>query len=102
MTYIPTIKKNKGKTMTLVEAVLQILKRNVPILPDSKKKQRNARILLCAPSEAAANVLCSQLSPHLDEKQVHVCVCDPLLSTYIKNGLGLNYKWSLLLSLLAK
>lgn len=48
-----------GKTSTVVEAILQIC-----------RSSPSMRILACAPSDAAADVLCERLSLHLDRSKL--------------------------------
>ncbi|XP_029011902.1 putative helicase mov-10-B.1 [Betta splendens] len=49
-----------GKTVTLVEAIKQI-----------EKTQDHCRILACAPSNSAADLLCTKILDHVDEFKVH-------------------------------
>ncbi|PWA28754.1 hypothetical protein CCH79_00014845 [Gambusia affinis] len=49
-----------GKTVTLVEAIKQI-----------EKTQTSCHILACAPSNSAADLLCSKIREHVDEHKVY-------------------------------
>ncbi|KAM4738304.1 putative helicase mov-10-B.1 [Anableps anableps] len=49
-----------GKTVTLVEAIKQI-----------EKTQTFCHILACAPSNSAADLLCSKIREHVDERKVY-------------------------------
>ncbi|KAM6925346.1 putative helicase mov-10-B.1 [Xenentodon cancila] len=49
-----------GKTVTVVEAIKQI-----------EKTQASCRILACAPSNSAADLLCSKIIQHVDEHKVY-------------------------------
>ena len=63
-----------GKTLTIVEAVLQLLRRDRETTEAAEATEAASgvlsdrppllRVLLCAPSEAAANVLCMRLAKH--------------------------------------
>lgn len=48
-----------GKTVTLVEAIKQI-----------EKNQAYSRILACAPSNSAADLLCKKILDHVDFRKV--------------------------------
>nr|XP_020471905.1 putative helicase mov-10-B.1 [Monopterus albus] len=49
-----------GKTVTLVEAIKQI-----------EKTQASCHILACAPSNSAADLLCTKILEHVDQHKVH-------------------------------
>ncbi|XP_062420873.1 putative helicase mov-10-B.2 [Pungitius pungitius] len=49
-----------GKTVTVVEAIKQI-----------EKTQAGCRILACAPSNSAADLLCKKILDHVDERKVY-------------------------------
>ncbi|XP_008334715.1 putative helicase mov-10-B.1 [Cynoglossus semilaevis] len=49
-----------GKTVTLVEAIKQI-----------EKTQTSCRILACAPSNSAADLLCDKILDHVDQRKVY-------------------------------
>ncbi|XP_072281879.1 helicase MOV-10 [Pyxicephalus adspersus] len=49
-----------GKTVTLVEAIKQVLK-NIP----------NSHVLACAPSNSASDLLCQRLMRHVDQKDIY-------------------------------
>ncbi|MEQ2240211.1 hypothetical protein ILYODFUR_012460 [Ilyodon furcidens] len=49
-----------GKTVTVVEAIKQI-----------EKTQKTCRILACAPSNSAADLLCSKICEHVDQYNVY-------------------------------
>ncbi|XP_073471825.1 putative helicase MOV-10 [Aquarana catesbeiana] len=49
-----------GKTVTLVEAIKQVVK-NIP----------NSHVLACAPSNSASDLLCQRLMKHMDKKDIY-------------------------------
>ncbi|XP_044142409.1 putative helicase MOV-10 [Bufo gargarizans] len=49
-----------GKTVTLVEAIKQVLK-NIP----------ECRVLACAPSNSASDLICERLMKHIDKKDIY-------------------------------
>ncbi|XP_040279815.1 putative helicase MOV-10 [Bufo bufo] len=49
-----------GKTVTLVEAIKQVLK-NIP----------KCRVLACAPSNSASDLICERLMKHIDKKDIY-------------------------------
>ncbi|XP_041837310.1 putative helicase mov-10-B.1 isoform X2 [Melanotaenia boesemani] len=49
-----------GKTITLVEAIEQVIRAN-----------QSARILACAPSNSACDTLCERLVPHMNSNEVY-------------------------------
>ncbi|KAG9485559.1 hypothetical protein GDO78_008567, partial [Eleutherodactylus coqui] len=49
-----------GKTVTLVEAIKQVIK-NIP----------NCHVLACAPSNSASDLLCERLMKHVDKKDIY-------------------------------
>lgn len=56
----PSSSTRSGKTVTLVEAIKQI-----------EKTQTSCRILACAPSNSAADLLCDKILDHVDQRKVY-------------------------------
>lgn len=71
-----------GKTITVVEAILQVTRKNP-----------SAHILACAPSNSACDLLCERLKPHLAPYQLYRMYATSRDSSSIPKGLLKYCNW---------